>query len=346
MELPSLLRSAVDAALEGVPAARLSEASQRLSARYRAELRDGSFHVSGDLAALAYLATRLPATYAATRAAMEMMAERRPGFAPTSLLDIGSGPGTALWAAHDCWPTCRDAVLVEGAGAMREQGETLAQALANTGAPVRTRWISADLAARSPAASLPSNLLPSSDLTTLCYVLDELEPAIRRQVVARLWERTADTLLIVEPGTPKGWERILAARQWLIEAGGYVVAPCPHALPCAIVAPDWCHFSRRVARSRVHRLAKEAEVPWEDERFIFIAVSRMPATERDEAIKARVIAPPRGSSGQIRLKLCKDDGTAGEVLVTRREKETFKIARRLDWGGSIAQQDGESPQVS
>ena len=99
------------------------------------------------------------------------------------------------------------------------------------------------------------------DLVSLAYVLNELAPAARESVLQRLWDATADTLVIIEPGTPAGWERILAARRQLIEAGAHVLAPCPHAFACPLQAPDWCHFAERVSRSRLHRLAKgEADI--------------------------------------------------------------------------------------
>ncbi|TIT20415.1 MAG: methyltransferase type 11, partial [Mesorhizobium sp.] len=98
-----------------------------------------------------------------------------------------------------------------------------------------------------------------------------------------------------------------------------------------LVAPDWCHFARRVARSRLHRLAKDAEVPWEDEKFIFVAASRHPAAPP----RARVIAPPKSGSGKVLLKLCEQDGSAAERLFTKRDGETFKAARRLDWGDAL-----------
>src|SRR5688500_6825713 len=104
MELPAALSVAVDRALEGVALAELSAAASRLSQRYRAELRDGRFHVADDRAVQAYLATRLPATYAAISSCLEAVAERRPDFAPAGLLDAGAGPGTALWAATETWP--------------------------------------------------------------------------------------------------------------------------------------------------------------------------------------------------------------------------------------------------
>jgi ribosomal protein RSM22 (predicted rRNA methylase) len=71
-------------------------------------------------------------------------------------------------------------------------------------------------------------------------------------------------------------------------------------------------------------------VPWEDEKFSYLAVARnarpLPA--------ARVIAPPRAGSGKVELKLCESDGKAETVLVTKREGGRYKQARRLDWGRS------------
>jgi ribosomal protein RSM22 (predicted rRNA methylase) len=105
----------------------------------------------------------------------------------------------------------------------------------------------------------------------------------------------------------------------------------PHAAPCPIVAPDWCHFSRRVARSRLHRLAKDGDVPWEDEKFIYLAASRT----GDPHPMARVLARPRVASGAIRLKLCNPTGQLEEWLVTKRQGDAFKVARRIDWGDRL-----------
>jgi len=65
MELPRALREAVDEALAGASTSELTRAAEILSHRYRSETRDGRLHLADDIAARAYLATRLPATYAA-----------------------------------------------------------------------------------------------------------------------------------------------------------------------------------------------------------------------------------------------------------------------------------------
>lgn len=316
MELPLVLRQAIDSALTGVPLADLTTAASALSGRYRQEVRDGRLHISDARLALAYIATRMPATYAAIHASLAALSRQQPDFAPHSLLDVGAGPGTVMWAAADLWPTLEAATLLEASPAIRAVGERLAA----TPPIARTIWRAGDL--RTDMADT------QHDLVTLAYVLDELAPKDRDALIDRLWSLTRHMLLVVEPGTTTGWQRILAARAQLIADGAHILAPCPHAQACPIATPDWCHFSARVARSRIHRLAKEAEVPWEDEKFIYLAAARTPAASP----AARILAPPESATGRVRLKLCQPDGAAAHRLVTRREGEVFKQARRVDWG--------------
>jgi ribosomal protein RSM22 (predicted rRNA methylase) len=320
MELPPPLRQAIDRALNGRRPADLAAAAAALSLRYREERRDGRLHVESEEDALAYLAVRLPATYAAARASFAAIEQIRADFAPRTVLDIGAGPGTALWAAADCWPDLADALLIEASPAFRSCGAELAR---EASLPHIT-WRIADVATDAIACA-------PHDLVTLAYTLNEIDAEARQALLQRLWQATADTLVIVEPGTPAGWQRIVAARAWLIEAGAHVVAPCPHAQACPLQPPDWCHFAERVARSRLHRLAKEAELPWEDEKFSYVAVSRQPVS----LAAARVIARPRKGSGRVTLKLCRPDGSAGDQLLSRRDGAAFKRAWRSDWGSAL-----------
>ena len=70
MELPIELRLAVERELQGVALGDLKRAADLLSRRYRAETRDGRLHLNEEVAVKAYLAARLPATFAATRSAI------------------------------------------------------------------------------------------------------------------------------------------------------------------------------------------------------------------------------------------------------------------------------------
>src|SRR5512134_3832626 len=129
MQLPPSLREAIDRELEGVSLHDLARASETLSQRYRAEVQDGRLHMNDELAAQAYLTTRLPATFAAISAAFKAVAEARPDFAPRTSLDAGAGPATATWAAAEQWSSLEDVTLIEASPAIRAVGERLSQAL-------------------------------------------------------------------------------------------------------------------------------------------------------------------------------------------------------------------------
>jgi ribosomal protein RSM22 (predicted rRNA methylase) len=74
-----------------------------------------------------------------------------------------------------------------------------------------------------------------------------------------------------------------------------------------------------------------ADVPWEDEKFSYVAVSRKPAAR----VRARVIARPRKAGGHITLKLCRPDGLMDNQSFLRRDGAQFKRAWRTDWGSSL-----------
>ncbi|HQT54329.1 MAG TPA: small ribosomal subunit Rsm22 family protein, partial [Phenylobacterium sp.] len=93
------------------------------------------------------------------------------------------------------------------------------------------------------------------------------------------------------------------------------------------------HFVQRLPRSRDHRLAKGADLPFEDEKFSYLVAVRpaVPTLART----ARVLAPPRVAKPAITFKLCTPAGTAELTDVPRRDKAGYAWARRLDWGDAL-----------
>ena len=73
------------------------------TAQLSASYRKGANSSGIDLAA--YVVSRVPATYAANLKVHEVLARALLDFNPRSLLDIGTGPGTASWAALANWPS-------------------------------------------------------------------------------------------------------------------------------------------------------------------------------------------------------------------------------------------------
>ena len=77
----------------------------------------------------------------------------------------------------------------------------------------------------------------------------------------------------------------------------------------------------------MHKLLKEGEVPYEDEKFAYITISRIKTKKAD-----RILRHPKIENGRITLKLCTTEGDIEEKTITKKEKEKFKIAKKLSNG--------------
>jgi ribosomal protein RSM22 (predicted rRNA methylase) len=170
----------------------------------------------------------------------------------------------------------------------------------------------------------------AADLVMASYMIGEIGDGERRALAELMWAKTKDTLLVVEPGTPAGYARIIALRERLIALGAHVAAPCPHDGKCPLQPPDWCHFTQRLQRSRAHKQVKGAELPFEDERFAYIALTRAPLAQRP----SRVLAQPTVSKVEIAARLCTPEGLA-LTKVPRRAKADYAAARRWRWGDAV-----------
>jgi ribosomal protein RSM22 (predicted rRNA methylase) len=301
VQLPFELRNALDRAAEHYSTADLIRASATLTAQYR----DGNrARLSSDLDRLAYAVVRMPATYAVLR----RIAAELSSIPVESVLDLGCGPGVSAWAV----PAARH-TLVDLDHGLLDLGRSL-------GAPGSLTWRAADLRAATG--------FEPHDLVVCSYSLGELDDPLRLAHLA--WQATGSALVIVEPGTPRGFALIRSLRGHLLAEGAHMLAPCPHANACPMAEPDWCHFAQRVERSSLHRRLKGGSMGWEDEKFSYMIVTRQPSP----AGAARIVRHPHPGSGHVKLQLCTLDGL--EHRIVTRKSPVYKLARRSRWGGTIA----------
>ncbi len=300
MQLPVAVRQQIEQQADALGFPALQRAAAALSDAYR---EGRPVRLSADERTAAYLVTRMPATYAAAHAVLREVSAR---IGPVgSILDAGAGTGAASLAAREYYP---DASI------------TLVERDPSFAAAAR-QWL--------PDASLLANdmarldTLPPHDLVIAAYSVGE----VGAEIAARLWQAARVALVLIEPGTPRGFALIRKIRTNLLASGAHMVAPCPAESACPLSDPDWCHFAARVERSSLHRRVKGGELGHEDEKFSYIALARQPV----ELAAARIIRHPQHRPGLIEIATCTPAGVRTE-RITKRDRDRFRAARKASWG--------------
>ena len=265
--------------------------------------------------ALLYLITRLPATYHGGAKVLEILKEVYPHSSEIKdILDLGAGVGASRWLFSECLPNVQTCALMEQNPFMLEIGKILSHPLGHF----------------EPHSYVTQTFTPH-DMAFLSYSLSELSLPQQTEILQRLWPQTRHLLVLIEPGTPQGFQTIHRARTSLIQEGAYILAPCGHAAPCPMKDNNWCHFSVRLPRSMDHQRAKNASLSFEDEKFSYLIASKNPPTQ---ALPPRIIQKPIKAKGHVILDICTPEGLARKTL-TKSKTPDYKIKSRLEWGDSV-----------
>jgi ribosomal protein RSM22 (predicted rRNA methylase) len=317
LQLPGYLSAAIEEITTGQQSSILKVTTQ-LSGRYKGgDFSTPALRSAADRAA--YVATRFPATFAAATGVLHELRRLAPKTKISSMLDLGAGPGTALFAAAETIPSLQEATLFEADAEWMRMGKHLA-AMSPFDVVRRAKWVQRDLQS--------SGELPQHDLVIISYMLGELSSQAASDVMTRAWKSARSFLIIVEPGTVRGFGYINRARTSLIASGAEILAPCPHKNACPMAeAGDWCHFAQRVERTSLHRRAKGGSLGYEDEKFSYVIASRLHLL----TAAARIVRHPQKHSGHVKLELCTHQGLQKKT-VTKSNNEPYKLARRAQWG--------------
>src|SRR5438270_1817735 len=319
MRLSAELQDAIQRETEKADHRKLAQATAQLTQHYKAA--DFSTPaVATEAHRAAYLAVRMPATYAAISRVFAEIKLRAPQDEITSLLDLGAGPGTALFAAAQHFPQLRQATLIESDASWIAVGKRLAEQ-SDFASVQQTQWVQQDL--RSGLAC------EKHDLVVISYTVGELPQAAAESVLNKAWKCAGQFLVVIEPGTRRGFAAINVARSSLIGFEAAILAPCPHHFTCPMAAAgDWCHFSQRVERTSQHRQLKGGELGYEDEKFSYLVVAK----NNSPSAGARIVRHPGKHSGHVQLVLCTAEGKIENHTITRSSKEAYKRARKAEWG--------------
>ena len=317
VRLPGELQAGVQRLLHGASRNQLGARAARISQGYRRNEPTRRLALRAD-DALAYLLSRLPATYAAAATVLGRLAAEVPGFAPTSLVDIGAGPGAAAWAACEVWPSLQSATLVDGNAEFLGLARQLAAGSSRPALQSAT-FERADIGALAPTARY--------DLVIASYALTELTQV---ETAAANWLACAEqALVVIEPGRPRDYARLMQVRRRLAD-DARILAPCPHAEDCPLPPGDWCHFSGGGCPGAATTVRQERGRSVRG-RTVFLPRAQ---PERLTPMAATGASRARAATARQTQRNAEDCTPAGleKRTLASRDKASFKRASNLGWG--------------
>ncbi len=324
MKIPDLLEFAIENKVSEYNIKELKESALNLSKRYMESERTGDTLLKTNLDTVAYSVIRMPATYSAIRTCLEKVNEIYD-FDIKSVLDIGSGTGAAEWAITDVYENVLDITCLEREKGMREISKnyfSYSDELKNV------KFIEADI--------LKDDLNEvKKDLCVLSYIINELDENDRLKVIEKAIDAVNKVLLVVEPGTPEGFNNVKIIRDYLYGKGYKIIAPCTGFMGrCDIPENDWCASSVRVQRTKTHKYLKDAEIGFEDEKFSYIAICKENVDFNLNDNVRRILRHPKIENGRVTVKFCQN-GEIIEKVITKKDKELFKKVKKKNIGDIV-----------
>lgn len=308
MNLPIETKTKIEALGSSYNTKELTDTSLKMSETYLKENSNGESLVFSPIQVFTYAVTRMPATYASISSALNDSFELVEKDI-NSILDLGSGTGSMALVANELLPnvsiTCVEREI---------EMLNLASKIIDT-----PTYINEDA-----VKNFPDN---KADLVSACYFINEIKENELDNILSNIWEASKKYILIVEPGTVKSYKRIMKVKDYYIAKGGYIVSPCPHMNKCPL-KDDWCHFSTRVSRSKLHKELKGGDAPYEDEKYTYLFISKT----KLKPDYSRVLRHPIINSGFILLRLCNVDGSVNDIKITKSNKDKYKLAKKLSSG--------------
>jgi len=284
----------------------------------------------------AYLVYYLPANRSKIMLPLQELARHTSAvFAQQKLrvLDIGSGPGTALLGVLEFFSSRTPAPQLE-CFAVDQVAENLKAAeLLFADARSVTSLDAVLKTTRSDIEAMARHLSGAYDLIILSNVLNEIahnDEAKLEKRVALLKELLLRHLaehgscIIIEPSLRETSRDLLQVRDSLASNGLHVYSPCLFSTACpALVNPkDWCHEDRPWDPPEVVKeIDKKTGLRKDSLKFSYLVLRKDGLSLSDICGRTafRVVSEPLVSKGKIEYYVC---GQGVRKLITRQDKDT------------------------
>jgi len=300
-----------------------------LSINYRAERITPNFNYIKDFHdALGYLALRVSSTYSQIYGALESIKELNPNWKPESILDLGSGPGTGIWAAAELFPSLNNAVAIERDKNFINIGQEISGSLNN----IKVEWQQTDLSKALP------KLYENFDLVVIANVLNEMDSDGIQKTLNFAKNHCNGIIVIIEPGTPYGYETIIETESLLHSPQSVLIAPY---IQNKFIDSEDVTFIQRIKRpdfqKRVRQVQRKKEIDkskllppsdWEESKYYYLAYSKF---KSELSPTKRLLDKSKQFKPYMEIKALTKDGVKIEQIM-KRDKINYKIARKAKWG--------------
>ena len=303
MNLPNDLQDKIDI-LYTEFGSKLKQSRQNLTKRYKDESGQGESLIKTRDDSIIYAISRMPATFAVISSLLEELVSEGKLNGISTIFDVGSGTGAGYFAAKG--------VFENASIELFERDENMAEVFSKL--EPNKRVVEFDLTR--------DDFGKKADLIMTSYVLSEMGESERISAVKKMLAGAEKYLLLIDTGTPRTYENFMTIKRLVLSEGYSILAPC-ESEKCGL-KNDYCQFYARFNRSRLQRLSKDAELPYEDEKYFYLLIAKN-ASEKQEK---RVIRRPQIKTNLVELKLCSAEGVK-DLKITKKDKELYKRARKV-----------------
>lgn len=282
----------------------LKKEYKELSLRYRSNDKNKS--VASTNQATSYAMGRMPATHEVCKKVFSELIN----FTFSSATDLGAGTGASALAICDIL-NINQITCLEYSNEMLNIGKFLTEDYKNI------NW---------QKFNALTNDIPNADLITCSYMINEVEEHLEK-ICQKLFSSFNKALVVIEAGTPHGFELIKKVRDLAIKNNLNIFAPCSSNKPCQIEKNDWCAFTCRIPRTKLLQQIKQGTLSYEDENYSYLIITK----ESMDNNSYRVLRHPEILKGHINLKVCKNCNIEN-LTITKSMGEKYKLAKKLNSG--------------
>ena len=312
------LTSQIEEMVSNQKSSNLKKEYTDISLQYRKEKINSKTIISNSNQALSYVSSRMPETAVVINNVLSILNKIiNISNEINSVLDLGSGTGSALWALENFLKSNTDVLAIEKQEAMLNCSKELSKNL-----NLNIDYMQEDVL--SKAASQIEN----KDMVLESFMLNEMSENDRRKTLDLMISKSDKLIILIEPGTPVSYQKMMQDRDYLLSKDLHLILPCMHANKCPL-QNDYCNFSVRVNRTKISKQIKNASLGYEDEKYFYLIFSKQPFENKFDNM---VLRKPVYRKSCVDLKLCNNCGDVKNITITKNNKQNYATAKDLKHG--------------